>query len=55
MDYAFISTILMFGGNFEPVDWAFCDGQAMSISSNSALFSLLGVTYGGNGQTTFNL
>ena len=54
MDH-FIATILMFGGNFAPQDWAFCDGQSMPIGQYQALFSLLGTTYGGNGQTTFNL
>ncbi len=51
----FLSEIRMFGGNFAPVGWALCDGQIMSISQNTALFSLLGTTYGGNGQTTFAL
>jgi microcystin-dependent protein len=41
--------------NFAPQGWAFCNGQIMSIAQNSALFSLLGTTYGGNGQTTFAL
>lgn len=52
---AFIGTILMFAGNFAPRGWALCDGQLLSISQNSALFSILGTTYGGNGQTTFGL
>lgn len=51
----FIGEIRMFGGNFAPRGWAFCNGQLLAISSNTALFSLLGVTYGGNGQTTFAL
>ncbi len=51
----FIAQITMFGGNFAPRGWAFCDGQILSISQNTALFSLLGTTYGGNGQTTFAL
>lgn len=51
----FIAQITMFGGNFAPRGWAFCDGQLMSISSNTALFSLLGTTYGGDGRTTFAL
>jgi microcystin-dependent protein len=50
-----IATILLFGGNFEPLGWAFCNGQIMSIAQNTALFSLVGTTYGGNGQTTFAL
>jgi microcystin-dependent protein len=41
--------------NFAPIGWAFCDGQLMSIAQNSALFSLLGFTYGGDGKTTFAL
>ena len=51
----FIADIIMFGGNFAPRGWAFCSGQIMSIAQNTALFSLLGTTYGGNGQTTFAL
>lgn len=51
----FIGQIIMFGGNFAPRNWAFCDGQLIAISSNPALFSLLGTTYGGNGETTFGL
>ncbi|MCA9695523.1 MAG: tail fiber protein, partial [Myxococcales bacterium] len=45
----------MFAGNFAPRQWAFCDGQLLPISSNSALFSILGTTYGGDGRTTFAL
>jgi microcystin-dependent protein len=45
----------MFGGNFAPRMWAFCNGQLMSIAQNQALFSLLGTTYGGDGVTTFAL
>ena len=45
----------MFGGNFAPRDFAFCNGQLLPISQNSALFSILGTTYGGNGTTTFGL
>ena len=45
----------MFGGNFAPRGWAFCSGQLLSIAQNTALFSILGTTYGGNGQTTFAL
>jgi microcystin-dependent protein len=51
----FIGEIIMFGGNFAPRGWALCDGQLLSISSNSALFSILGTTYGGDGRTTFGL
>jgi microcystin-dependent protein len=45
----------MTGFNFAPVGWALCNGQTMSISQNTALFALLGTTYGGNGVSTFNL
>lgn len=45
----------MFGGNFAPRGWALCNGQQMAIAQNSALFSILGTTFGGNGQTTFGL
>ncbi len=55
MSDPFIAEIIMFGGNFAPRGWAFCDGQLLSISSNSALFSILGTTYGGDGRTTFGL
>ena len=51
----FIAEIIMFGSNFAPRSWAFCDGQLMAISSNSALFALIGTTYGGDGRTTFAL
>lgn len=51
----FIATISPVGFNFAPRGWAFCHGQILSIAQNTALFSLLGVTYGGNGQTTFAL
>jgi microcystin-dependent protein len=50
-----IGEIRMFGGTFAPRNWAFCSGQLLSISQNTALFSILGTTYGGNGQTTFAL
>ena len=50
-----ISEIRLFGGNFAPKNWAFCQGQLISIAQNTALFSLLGTTYGGNGTTTFAL
>ena len=45
----------MFGGNFAPLGWAFCNGQLLSISQNDALFALIGTTYGGDGQNTFAL
>ncbi len=50
-----IAEIRFFAGNFSPRNWAFCNGQILSIAQNTALFSLLGTTYGGNGQTTFSL
>lgn len=51
----YIGQIVMFAGNFAPRGWAFCNGQLLSIAQNTALFSILGTTYGGNGQTTFGL
>lgn len=51
----FIGEIMLFAGTFPPVGWAFCDGQLLAIAQNTALFSLIGTTYGGNGQTTFAL
>lgn len=51
----YISEIRLFAANFAPRNWAYCQGQIMSIAQNTALFSLLGTTYGGNGQTTFGL
>lgn len=50
-----IGEIRMFAGNFAPRTWAFCANQIISIAQNTALFSILGTTYGGNGQTTFAL
>lgn len=55
MSEPFIGQITMFGGNFAPRGWAFCDGQLLPISQNTALFSILGTTYGGDGRTTFGL
>jgi len=51
----YIGEIRMFGGNFAPRAWAFCSGQLLAISQNTALFSILGTTYGGDGRTTFAL
>lgn len=51
----FIGVIKLFAGNFAPQNYMFCNGQVLSISSNAALFTLLGTTYGGNGTTTFAL
>jgi microcystin-dependent protein len=55
MAQSFVGEIRMFGGNFAPLDWAFCNGQLMQISQFDALFNLIGTTYGGDGQTTFGL
>jgi microcystin-dependent protein len=51
----FVAEIRIFPFNFAPRGWAFCNGQLVPIAQNTALFSLLGTTYGGNGQTTFGL
>ena len=51
----FIGELRMFGFNFAPVGWALCHGQLLPIAQNAALFSILGVQYGGNGQTNFAL
>jgi microcystin-dependent protein len=55
MSEPFIGEIRMVGFNFAPRGWAFCNGQLLSIASNTALFALLGTQYGGNGTTTFAL
>jgi microcystin-dependent protein len=52
MSEPFIAEIRIFAGNFAPRGWAFCDGQLLPISQNTALFSLIGTTYGGDGRTT---
>jgi microcystin-dependent protein len=51
----FLAEIRIFAGNFAPTGWATCDGQLLPISQNTALFSLLGTTYGGDGKSTFAL
>ncbi len=51
----YVGEIRIFAGNFAPNGWMFCDGQLLSISEHSALFSLIGTIYGGDGQTTFQL
>jgi microcystin-dependent protein len=51
----FVGEIRMFAGNFAPVGWALCDGSVMTIAGNTALFSILGTTYGGDGKTNFAL
>lgn len=55
MSNQFLGEIRIFAGNFAPRGWALCNGQIMSIAQNTALFSLLGTNYGGNGTTTFAL
>src|SRR5260370_4008333 len=55
MSDPFLAEIRIFAGSFAPRGWATCDGQILPIAQNTALFSLLGTTYGGNGQTTFAL
>ncbi|MBE9180906.1 phage tail protein [Oculatella sp. LEGE 06141] len=55
MSDPFVAEIRMFAGNFAPTGWAFCNGQILPISQNTALFSLLGTTYGGDGKSTFAL
>ena len=51
----YIGEIRMFAGNFAPLDWAFCNGQLIAIDENTALFNLIGTTYGGDGVNTFAL
>jgi microcystin-dependent protein len=55
MSDPFVAEIRIVGCNFAPKGWAFCNGQLLPLSQNTALFSLLGTTYGGNGQTNFAL
>jgi len=55
MSNPFVAEIRIFAGNFAPTGWALCNGQLMPISQNTALFSLLGTTYGGDGKSTFAL
>lgn len=50
-----LAQVIMFAGNFAPRNWMYCHGQLLPISSNSALFSLIGTIYGGDGRTTFQL
>jgi microcystin-dependent protein len=52
MSEPFIAEIRIFAGNFAPRGWAFCNGQLLPVSQNTALFSLIGTTYGGDGRTT---
>ncbi len=55
MSEPFLGQISMFGGNFAPAGWTFCNGQLLAIAQNQALFSILGTIYGGDGETTFGL
>jgi microcystin-dependent protein len=55
MSQPFVGEIRMFGGNFAPLDWAFCNGQLLPISGFETLFQLIGTTYGGDGSSTFAL
>ncbi len=55
MGTPYVGEIRMFGGNFAPAGWMFCEGQLLSIAENDVLFALIGTTYGGDGQTTFAL
>src|SRR3954451_11550429 len=55
MAQPYIGEIRMFGGNFAPAGWMFCSGQTLPISENDTLFTLIGTTYGGDGQETFQL
>lgn len=55
MSEPFVGEIRMFAGTFAPRGWSFCDGQLLGIAQNTALFSLLGTIYGGDGRTTFGL
>jgi microcystin-dependent protein len=55
MAQPYVGEIRMFGGNFAPAGWMFCEGQILPISENETLFNLIGTTYGGDGQSTFAL
>src|SRR5215213_10258215 len=55
MPEPFVGEIRMFAGNFPPAGWAFCDGTPLPISENEILFQLIGTTFGGDGESTFNL
>ncbi len=55
MSDPFIGQIILFGGNYAPLNWAFCNGALLSIADHEALFAILGTTYGGDGQVTFAL
>lgn len=55
MGSPYVGEIRMFAGNFAPAGWAMCNGQTLAISQNETLFNLIGTTYGGDGQSTFNV
>ena len=55
MAQPYVGEIRMFAGNFPPAGWMFCNGATLAISENETLFQLIGTTYGGDGQSTFNL
>jgi len=55
MGQPYVGEIRMFGGNFAPNGWMFCEGQTLPIAENEVLFQLIGTTYGGDGEETFNL
>ena len=55
MAQPYVGEIRMFAGNFPPLGWLFCDGQTLPISENETLFQLIGTTYGGDGESTFNV
>jgi microcystin-dependent protein len=55
MSQPYVGEIRMFGGNFAPAGWSFCEGQTLPISENDTLFNLIGTTYGGDGEETFQL
>jgi microcystin-dependent protein len=55
MDQPYVGEIRMFAGNFPPSGWQFCEGQSLPIAENDVLFQLIGTTYGGDGESTFNL
>jgi microcystin-dependent protein len=55
MAQPYVGEIRMFGGNFAPAGWQFCDGSQLAISENEVLFQLIGTTYGGDGESTFNV
>ena len=55
MSQPYVGQILMFGGSFAPAGWMICQGQTIPISENDVLFNLIATTYGGDGQSTFNL